>query len=288
MRIIFFLIIAFGPLTLTAQRWHITAFGGVSNYQGDLQEKRLTTSQSHGSFGLGAQYDLTTKFSLRGGLTYGKISADDKLNKDPLLVNRNLNFTSQLLEGSIMAEYRIFDLDEKKFTPYVFAGLAVFGFDPYTYDTVGTRYYLQPYSTEGQGLSAYPDRKPYSRTQLAIPFGAGIKLRLTDRVTLGYEIGLRKTFTDYIDDLSTRYVDEAALLAAKGSKAVELAYRGGELKNGDPTYPADGTIRGGSHVKDWYYFQGVTVGFRLLGRSSGNGYRQGGRNNQLDCPRNVL
>ena len=283
MRRIILLSLALLPVTVMAQRWHITGFGGVSNYQGDLQEKRLTTHQSHGAFGLGAQYDFSARFSVRGGFVYGRISGDDKFNNDKLLKQRNLNFSSQLLEGNVLAEFRLFDLDEKWFTPYVFAGIGVFGYDPYTFDTAGQKIYLQPLGTEGQGLDAYPDRKLYSRVQVALPFGGGIKFRVTERVTLGYEIGLRKTFTDYLDDLSTTYVDEATLLAGSGAKAVELAFRGDELKDVTLAYPEDGTIRGGAKVKDWYYFQGITIGFRLFNSSGQEGRIRSGR--QLDCPR---
>jgi Domain of unknown function (DUF6089) len=275
------------PVLLMAQKWQITGFGGISNYQGDMQEKRITTSQSHGAFGLGVKYDLTSHLLLRSGLTYGKVSGDDKLSTIPALRQRNLNFISQLLEFHVGAEYDLFNLQQTNFTPYVFAGIGVFGFDPYTHDTLGARHYLQPLSTEGQGLSAYPGNKPYHRVQVAIPFGAGIKLRVNKEITLGYEFGLRKTFTDHLDDLSNRYVDRAALLAERGPKAVELAYRGGELKDGDPVYPADGTIRGGAAVKDWYYFQGITLSYRLSGRNSAATYKRRGMGNQLDCPKNV-
>lgn len=283
MRRIILLYLAFLPVTVMAQRWHITGFGGVSNYQGDLQETRVTTHQSHGAFGLGAQYDFNARLSLRGGFVYGRISGDDKLNNDEFLRQRNLNFSSRLLEGNVSAELRLFDLDEKWVTPYIFAGIGVFGYDPYTFDTSGQKIYLQPLGTEGQGLDAYPDRKPYSRVQVALPFGGGIKFRVTERVTLGYEIGLRKTFTDYLDDLSKTYVDEATLLAGKGPKAVELAFRGDELKDVTLAYPDNGTIRGGTKVKDWYYFQGITIGFRLYNSSGSDGRIRPGR--QLDCPR---
>jgi len=65
---------------------------------------------------------------------------------------------------------------------------------------------------------------------------------VTDNVVIAYEIGLRKLFTDYLDDVSTTYVDQATLLAARGPDAVKMAYRGGELKSGQP-YPAAGTMR---------------------------------------------
>jgi opacity protein-like surface antigen len=278
MRYFLFLLAANFPGLLLAQRWHVTAFGGIANYQGDLQEKRITTNQSHGAFAVGLQYDFTPHLSAKAGFAYAKVTGDDKQNKDPLLVARNLNFASQILEGNLLAEYRFFDLDKKRFTPYVFAGLGVFGFDPYTRDTLGQKFYLQPYTTEG---------KSYSRVQLSLPFGAGIKLRVNDRMTLGYEIGMRVTSTDYLDDLSTVYVDRDQLLAAKGPKAVELAYRGGELKDGNPAYPEAGTIRGRPDAKDWYYLQGITLTYRLDKFLSGSRSGREGNGRQLDCPKGV-
>lgn len=288
MRKFLLLFIVISPLTLLAQRWHITGFGGISNYQGDLQEKRITTNQSHGAVGLGARYDINGHFSVKSGFMYGRISGDDKFNKQEDLRLRNLNFTSQVLEGNLLAEWRLFDLDEKWFTPYVFGGLAIFGFDPYTHDTLGVKRYLQPYGTEGQGLASNPGFKPYKRVQVSIPFGGGVSFRLTDQVSVGYEIGLRYTFTDHLDDLSTRYADYNELLAARGPKAVELAYRGGELKDGNAVYPDAGTVRGGEDVKDWYYFQGITLSYRLFsGRGGGRSGGSKGMGRQLDCPKNI-
>lgn len=271
-------LVALIPTLASAQnRLNLTLSGGFANYYGDLQSKPLTLDQAHGAFGIGLKYDLTEHFAVKGGLFYARLSADDKNNKESLRP-RNLNFHTRVYEANVMAEYALFSLQEKRFTPYAFGGVAVFRFNPYTFDSTGGKYYLQPLSTEGQGLSAYPDRKPYKRTQLAIPFGAGIRLRMSEKVTLAYEFGLRKTFTDYLDDVSTTYVDPVALAAAKGAKAVELSYRGGELKNGDPAYPVDGTVRGGAKYKDWYYFSGITVTIGL-----GNSFLGGGRG-KIGCP----
>jgi opacity protein-like surface antigen len=263
--------------TQSQQRVHLTLSGGFSNYYGDLQSQPLTLNQAHAAVGAGLKYDITSHLAVRAGLFYGRIGADDKNNKASLQA-RNLNFKSRILEASVLAEYALFDLQEKKFTPYAFAGIGVFRFNPYTSDSTGLRHYLQPLGTEGQGLTQYPDRKPYKLTQLAIPFGAGLRLRVSETVTLAYEFNLRKSFTDYLDDVSTTYVDPLALGAARGPKAVELSYRGGELKDGDPTYPAEGSIRGGASYKDWYYFSGLTVTIGI-----GNSLLGGGRG-RTACP----
>ncbi len=260
-----------------AQKFHVNLFAGASNYQGDLQDKRFTFSQSHFAGGVGLTYDLTDQFALRGGVVLARVSGDDKLGRNVL---RNLNFTTNLTEFNLGGEYYITPLNEHALTPYIFAGIALYHFNPYTHDTTGVKYFLKPLSTEGEGFAA--GVKNYNLTQLAIPFGGGVKLSLSDNINVGIEFGLRKLFTDYLDDVSTRYVDQADLLANRGSKAVELAYRGNELKNGVP-YPAAGTIRGGSKNKDWYYLTGLTMSFRL-GSRNGLGF---GRHSKYGCPVNV-
>jgi opacity protein-like surface antigen len=274
----FFFLVLIIPVAVHAQ-WHINLTGGFSNYSGDLQSKVFTLDQSYGAFGAGVQYDLTNHFSLLTNLTYLHIGAADKYNKVELQP-RNLSFQTKILEWNVLGEYNFFDLSEKRFTPYVFAGLALYHFNPYAYDTMNKKVYLQPLGTEGEGLAAYPNRKPYNLTQLAIPFGAGIKLRVTDNVTLSYEISFRKLFTDYLDDVSTTYVDEATLLSARGPEAVEMAYRGNQLKGGAP-YPIDGSKRGGSTQKDWYYFSGIRVSIELGTRRNIESHSRRG---VLDCP----
>jgi len=265
-----------------AQQLHITARGGFAGYQGDLQSKRITLDQSSFAFGLGLKYDFTPHWSVRAEFNSGKIEADDKKN-EPQLQLRNLSFQSKVVEGNLLAEYSLFDLTERKITPYFFGGIALFHFNPYAYDTLGNKLYLKPLSTEGQGLPQYPNRKEYKLTQFAIPFGAGFRYRVAENVTLGYELGLRKTFTDYLDDVSTSYVDQFTLAQERGAKAVEMAFRGGELKNSTAVYPPEGEVRGGSDFKDWYYFHGITVTVAL--KSNGP---SGGKKGSTNCPKPVL
>ncbi len=265
---------------ISMQNLHLNFFAGVANYQGDLQDKRYTFSQSKFAGGGGLSYDISDHFSVRGELLYAHISADDKLGRNR---TRNLNFTSRLYEANAGVEYYITRLQDHVLTPYVFAGIAMYHFGPYTYDTSGKKTYLEPLSTEGEGF--VPGRDTYKLTQFSIPFGAGVKFSLSENINVGIEVGFRKLFTDYLDDVSTTYVDENLLLTTKGPKAVELAYRGDELKDGNPSYPAAGSIRGGSSNKDWYYFTGFTASFRLFpGYDSGSG---SSKHAKYGCPTNV-
>jgi opacity protein-like surface antigen len=266
------------------QRVHLTILGGFSNYQGDLQTKNLTLNQANLAVGAGLQYDFTPHIAARLGFNYGSLEADDKQNSG-LLRARNLNFHTKIVEGSLLLQYTLFDLSDKRLSPYVFAGAAIYHFDPYTYDTLGNKIFLKPLSTEGQGLSQYPNRKEYKLTQFAIPFGGGIKFRVSDNVTLGYEFGIRKLFTDYIDDVSTTYVDPLVLASQRGLKAVEMSYRGGELKGGNPNYPAINTKRGGK-ADDWYYITGLTLTIGLGGNGDKDSYSGwNGRRSRLGCPK---
>jgi opacity protein-like surface antigen len=279
------LLLAFIPCLLHAQRMHVDLFGGFSNYQGDLQDKMFTTEQAKAAFGAGLKYDLTTHLSLRTNFTYASLSAADKYNRQADLRARNLSFQTKITEVNLLLDYSLRNLENHKITPYVFAGIAVFHYNPYAYDSVGNKIYLKPLSTEGQGLTAYPTRKPYHLTQFAIPFGGGIRWKFTDNVIISYEIGLRKTFTDYLDDISTTYVDQAVLATAKGSKAVEMAYRGAELKTGQP-YPADGTIRGGAKFRDWYYFSGINVSIGINNGKTVHRFDKG--RGSTACPPRVM
>jgi len=277
----FFLAFLFIPGLVHAQRWHVNVTGGLSNYAGDLQAKPFTFDQSFFAFGAGAQYDITRNFSLTSNISLMEVGAADKYNRSNLQF-RNLSFQTNIIEWNLLGEYTFFDMTRSKISPFIFGGIAVFHFDPYAFDSSGNKIYLKPLSTEGEGLPEYPDRKPYNLTQFAIPIGAGIKFRITDNIVLAYEIGFRKTFTDYLDDVSTRYIDKGTLLAEKGPKAVEMAYRAGELKGGNPNYPADGVVRGGSRYKDIYYYTGIRLSIALINRNNGE-YGRG----RTDCPKPV-
>lgn len=221
----------------------------------------------------------------RAGAGIGKIEAADKYNRD-YLKPRNLSFYSGIKELYTGFEISMFDLSTKRFTPYVYGGIALYHFNPWTYDNNGNKVYLKPLSTEGQGLSQYPGQKPYRLTQLALPFGIGAKYAISDCINLGIEFSQRKTFTDYLDDVSSFYIDDDILLQEKGPLAVSLAYRGDEIPNGSP-YPVNGTQRGTKTEMDWYYFLGITFEMKIScikGLFSRWGDRHLLSSNQRHCP----
>lgn len=269
------------PAWVCGQSLHADVYAGVANYQGDLQGKIFTFDKSGISGGIGLSYDLTNKFILRTAVNYAKVQGNDKYNTAGKGVEiRNLNFRTNILEAQMALEYNLLDLSERSFTPYVFAGAAVFHYNPYTFDSSGTKVFLQPLGTEGQGLPQYPGKKPYSLTQFAVPFGGGIKLALSDNLQVGFEFGFRKLFTDYLDDVSTDYADSSILAGSRGAQSVALAYRGDELSGG-AGYPKAGAQRGNPKMKDWYYMTGIRISYHL-GTGSGGGHK-----NKTGCPVNI-
>jgi hypothetical protein len=256
-----FLVVSF---IASSQSFHLGLFGGVSNYQGDLVDKYYSSRFTRPAFGITGTYELSDRLNVRAGFTTGKILGYDRYNTKTYLQERNLSFESNISEFSLLGEFNVFNLYNIRWTPYFFGGLAVFRFNPYAFDENGEKVFLKPLSTEGQGLDGY-DTKPYSLTQFALPAGFGIKYAFDDRVRLGFEVGLRKTFTDHLDDVSTNYADPNDLLAARGPQAVALSYRGDEHPNGSLVYPDKGAQRGGATQQDIYYFTGFHISFRLGG-----------------------
>jgi hypothetical protein len=191
------------------------------------------------------------------------IAADDKNNKDSLLVARNLSFSSHVIEANFCVEWlplnaELYDLAY----PYIFAGVGLFHFDPSAKDNNNEKVFLQPLGTEGQGLPEYPSRTKYKRTQFCIPMGGGMTFVLNENLKLSGEIGLRKLFTDYLDDVSSTYVDLRVLAAGNGEKAAEMSYRGSLPNNGEMPIQT-GNIRGNPKKKDWYYFAGIKLSWSL-------------------------
>lgn len=208
---------------------------------------------------------------------------------------RNLDFKSniweiygaiELLPTMMFNKYEDYD---PLFKPYGFIGVGIFHFDPKgsITNTDGTKtwYKLHPLSTEGQGFPQYPEKKPYSLTQINIPMGLGIKTKISERVTLSPELLYRKTFTDYIDDVSTTYIDpnyfdanlspENAAIARKiHDKTVGIVTPG--VNRYEP-----GTMRGQPKNMDAYFSFVLKLGIRL-----GDGLSQDDRRakRQTRCP----
>lgn len=269
------------PLFAAAQNFHFSPRIGLMGYAGDLKQNAVSLAQLKPMLSLGARYDLTEHLMARSYITYGSVTANDKKGSGfrPL---RNLNFSSKILDFEIGAQYNILNLNYRWWTPYVFAGGGLFHFNPYTQDAAGAKTFLKPLSTEGQGVVA--SRAPYKLTQFSLPLGVGADYLLGEDHRIGLEVSYRKLFTDYLDDVSDRYVSEAELLKARGQKAVEVAFRGDEANAGP--YPPAGTVRGNAARKDGYFYVAFTYTFRFWFNKykETSGIPGGRRDRKVGCP----
>jgi hypothetical protein len=245
-------------ITITAQNLHLSVRAGFFNYNGELQSSAFTLKQAKPGFGIGVRHDLTEHFSARAHIHFASLQGDDKKGTSSMQ-SRNLNFKTKLLDTELGIQYNVINLNDKWWTPYIFAGIGLMKYNPYTTTTTNQKAYLQPLSTEGQGV--LPGTKSYKLTQLNIPIALGAEYALSENMRLGVEMGYRKLFTDYLDDVSSSYIDQAALLSARGPLAVDLAYRGDEVGAGG--YPTAKTARGNSSNKDAYYYVAFTFTWRL-------------------------
>lgn len=271
--------------TVSYSQVRVGVFGGIGNYQGDLINNMYVGKLTRPAVGITGSYDVTDRLTLRAGFTYAQVAGNDRYNTRGDLRLRNISFESDILELSLVGEFYTFRFENKRWSPYVFGGIAAYHFNPYILTTDDEKIFLKPLSTEGQGLEGYQN-KPYSLTQFALPFGAGIKFDITENVRMGAEVGLRKLFTDYLDDISTNYADQNDLITQRGELAAAVAYRGDEVAGGNPNYPAKGAQRGSEAYKDWYYLTGLTLSFQL-----GNGplFNKGSGNRKIrsgfGCPK---
>jgi hypothetical protein len=258
----FLLVVNFNTLSY-AQGFKTAAeigfFGGGSYYIGDLNPLEHFV-YSKPAFGAIFRYNLTKRYSLRFTGTYGQVYANDSDSDDPFQANRNLSFNSDILELAFGIEIDLFNYNinsmKEPITPYFFYEMAFFKMNPMA-ELNGEEYTLQNLGTEGQGTSL-SEKEPYKLNQLSIPLGIGLKFNIKKRMAISIEYGIRKTFTDYLDDVSGSYVDPDLLSAYNGSLAAEFSDR--SLDNGNLSNV--GFNRGNSSNKDWYAFYGVMFTFK--------------------------
>lgn len=236
---------------------------GGSTYKGELSNHLFNTKFLHFAIGGFYRHNWNRHWSWKLAVNYGKVSGDDAKSDDGFQLDRNLSFHSTILEVSPQVEFNFFPYEtgnrQYPFTPYLFTGFSAFRFNPKA-EYGGDEYELQPLGTEGQG---YNGSRRYRRLSFAIPFGGGIKIS-AGKIGIGIEVGARKAFTDYLDDVSTVYPDPVALRSNNGSTALALSDRSFSSRDTllVPTGIA-GKQRGNSRDKDWYLFGGVTLYFRL-------------------------
>jgi hypothetical protein len=242
--------------------------GGISYYLGDLNTTHFDNSLPFG--GIVIRKNIDRRFSYKAEILYLNIAADDRNNaNDTIAIDRGLHFRSSVFELSGQIEFNFLPFEAGNalytWTPFVYTGLSFFHFSPQAENKDGLWVDLQELGTEGQGSTTFPDRTKYPLVQLAIPLGGGLKIAINPSFNIILEYGVRKTFTDYLDDVSTTY--------PKGINSNVPDISNATYEMSDPTGThIQGEQRGDPDKKDWYSFAGITLSFKLNNNTKGCDY----------------
>jgi hypothetical protein len=261
-----------------SKRKQYTSIGvslNAMNYFGDLNPLTNFASVHLGdtrpNIGLNITHRFFPRVSGRFAVAYGRITADDNTNANKDDANaryrytRNASFRNDIYEASAVV---IVDLIENRnnylkrpdFVPYLFGGIAGFHHAPEAKFTDGNYYDLQPLKTEG---------KDYSKFQFALPFGVGVRYRINRNLDASFEVGFRKTFTGYLDDVSDKYADGTVLVTDKAQYFGGLS--GGTSGQGITNLTGNANLapgfrpgqKRGQGKDDWYTVTGFSLNYIL-------------------------
>jgi opacity protein-like surface antigen len=235
---------------------------GGSYYIGDLNTEHFNKFTKPAG-GVMCRYNFTQRFAARASFMMGNVEAHDSESNSLAQQQRNLNFRSTIQELSAIIEFNFLDYKiggkpNQHFSPYIFVGLAGFHFKPEGEVSNGWMG-LRDLGTEGQDLFGYSQKK-YKLNQVSIPFGVGIKTNFSKGIGIGVEWGMRRTFTDYLDDVSGLYYDPKIIKQERGVLAATMSDPSIGL---DKNFSNVGRQRGNSQTNDWYSFFGVILSIKI-------------------------
>lgn len=257
--------------------WDYGVSIGASNYLGDIGGKEQTRrdfvsdmklSKTRWNTGAFARYKWRPKLSLKLAFDYIRIEGDDKLSTNPGRHYRNFNFRNDILDLGFTGEFFFFEDNDlgntyryrNSFRAYVFAGGGVFYSNPKTLYR-GEWVALQPYATEGV---------TYKKIQANIPMGVGFYFTFNKKHRLGFEMAYKKTFTDYLDDISGNYPEKPGDAYTQGLilRTSELDPSELENSNGAQFSHDWGQKRGDDSHKDAYVTLSLSYSYVIRGKSS--------------------
>ena len=250
--------------------------GGRNTIGKDFSPVDLEFAATRPAVSAAFRYKLNKNINWHSSFNYLLLSGNDNLTTEQYRNNRNLSFKSNVFELATRIEFGISSFKRpgvyslkkslirtsktRAYELLGFIGVGAFYFNPKAKDpTTGSFVALQPLHTEGQGLAGGP--KQYKRVAISIPMGVALHVIINKYWSVGLEYCYRKTFTDYIDDVSTTYYDKSALSDAYGpTSALMSDLSKGEIA-GFSSPASDGTkAQRGDRNKDSYMSLQVTVG----------------------------
>lgn len=234
---------------------------GVGNYFGDLNT-RASLSRPKFSAGIFFVKQFGSYIGLKVAGNYARLGFSDIYSVNPVQKARNLSFNSNIWEFSVSGNFNFFKffpgVSGYSYTPYVSLGVGVFSYDPYAF-YYGEKQFLRPLGTEGQGSTAYPDRKPYGSMAVCFPFAVGMKYNMNESINVFAEIGYRFTTTDFLDDISSTYAPDAF---PNGQPEINYLLSDRSYELGD-RIGIKGRQRGNSQQKDAYVLAQIGVSFNI-------------------------
>ncbi len=280
MKLYILLIFSICTMSLKSQwLWDFGVNASAANYLGDIGGgagtrrdfvSDLKLAKTRWNFGGFARYKYSPKLSVKLALDYLRLEGDDKLSANPGRQARNFNFRNDIYDLGLTGEYFFYENNDlgntyryrNGFRAYIFAGVGGFYSNPKTLYK-GEWIALQPLATEGVH---------YRKMVMNIPMGVGFYLTLNKKNRIGFEINYRKTFTDYIDDISGNYpqtaptdYDPTIVLRANELKGSQLDLDNPGLLD---SHQFGGYKRGDSKHKDAYLTVGFSYSYVLRGKSS--------------------
>lgn len=254
-RLILLIILCSFKSNLVAQTWEAGGYLGAAGYMGDMNPVKAY-KLTDPAFGIQIKRNFDAYWAAKLNFMYGKVRGSDANSANAYQIERNLDFYSPITEYSVQIEFNLFrymagtDLgyDIRKFSPYLFTGVGSFSYNPMTKFN-GEEIPLRLVQTENVA---------YKNSAISIPYGAGVKYNLSGNLTILAEIGYRTAFTDYLDDVSNRYVDFNVVPPASPLTPI-LADRSIVA----PQIGIPGTQRGDFRPRDTYMFAsfGLTYTF---------------------------
>lgn len=251
------------PFLGFTQSRELGVFLGGAYYIGDLNPV-WHFKGTRPAVGLMYRKHLNYRFALKATAIYGQIQASDSKSNDPYQRYRNLDFKSRVAELSGQLEFNFlkFHGDDIRyyFSPFVFIGFNLFNF--YPKGTLNGEWVpLRKNITESQGAGGIYKGTQYSLIQPSIPLGIGVKYAVNKRLNLSFEWGLRKTFTDYLDDVSRFYPTTASMSVSGSGNTYNLSDKSDP--DSENVLTNFGRQRGNFGNKDWYSFAGIVISLKF-------------------------
>ncbi len=266
--LIIFILNAFSASSQYKENTEVGLIGGASYYLGDLNKNHF--NQASATAGLVVRKNIDNRFSYKAEALYLTLNSDERQSGDTIAEARGLHFKSSIFElsGQIEFNFLPYEIGNPLYTwtPFLYTGISLFHHNPQAENQNGEWVDLQPLSTEGQGTTMFPERKEYSLIQFAIPMGGGFKIAVNESFNIILEYGARKTFTDYLDDVSTTFVGGSI-----DPYPVEMSTQAEQMSDPLGTHQK-GDERGDPARKDWYSFLGVTLSFTINDNTPGCDY----------------